>query len=99
MFEKGNSLQITVVNKYTVFNMWVLFRERNVIVWLVDCQNGKSGAFAGWTALLLTDSKREDGFRRLLEAGGATVIPDKYATALFIICLFFFLFPTYLSII
>jgi len=47
-------------------------------------QSGKlvSGAFDGWRALLLTDSKREDGFRRLLEAGGATVLPDKYATLL-----------------
>jgi hypothetical protein len=35
------------------------------------------GAFDGWNALLLTESKREDGFRRLLEAGGATVIAEK----------------------
>jgi len=47
---------------------------------MVDVQNGKtqSGAFDGWCVLLLTESKREDGFRRLLEAGGATVLPDKY---------------------
>jgi len=56
-------------------------------------QSGKSasGAFDGWCTLLLTDSKREDGFRRLLEAGGATVLPDKYVvfhcTVNFFICL------------
>ncbi len=31
------------------------------------------GAFEGWRVVLLTDKRREDGFRRLLEAGGATV--------------------------
>lgn len=35
------------------------------------------GAFDGWCCLLLTESKREDGFKRLLEAGGATAIADK----------------------
>jgi hypothetical protein len=35
------------------------------------------GAFSGWRALLLTESKREDGFRRLLEAGGACVLVEK----------------------
>jgi len=53
---------------------------------VIVCQNGKpmSGAFDGWRTLLLTDSKREDGFRRLLEAGGATVLADKYAASLII---------------
>jgi len=68
---------------------------------LVDCQNGKSvgGAFDGWRTLLLTDSKREDGFRRLLEAGGATVLPDKYAVYLLLCYLFLFLLLYLLFII
>ncbi len=36
-----------------------------------------AGAFGGWRVVLVTDRKREDGFRRLLEAGGATVIATK----------------------
>lgn len=32
------------------------------------------GAFQGWRVLLLTEPKKEDNFRRLLSAGGATVL-------------------------
>lgn len=35
------------------------------------------GAFDGWNVIVLTEKKREDGFRRLLEAGGATVAATK----------------------
>lgn len=35
------------------------------------------GSFENWSVLLLTESRREDGFKRLLEAGGATVLSNK----------------------
>ena len=35
------------------------------------------GAFEGWIVVIVTEKKREDGFRRLLEAGGATVTATK----------------------
>uniref|UniRef100_A0A8C1NYD4 DNA topoisomerase II binding protein 1 n=1 Tax=Cyprinus carpio TaxID=7962 RepID=A0A8C1NYD4_CYPCA len=34
------------------------------------------GAFGGWTVMLNIDQAREAGFRRLLESGGAKVLPD-----------------------
>ena len=36
------------------------------------------GAFKEWSVILLTDKKKEDGFSRLLQAGGATVYPPVY---------------------
>ena len=47
--------------------MFVLQTEPNCI-----------GAFEGWNVVIVTEKKREDGFRRLLEAGGATVLASKY---------------------
>uniref|UniRef100_A0A3Q3IZ31 BRCT domain-containing protein n=1 Tax=Monopterus albus TaxID=43700 RepID=A0A3Q3IZ31_MONAL len=47
------------------------------------------GAFSGWTVMLNIDQKRESGFRRLLQTGGAKVLPSpspslyKEATHLF----------------
>ena len=38
---------------------------------------GCEGAFEGWQVILLTDHKKEDGFRRLLQAGGAKVVATK----------------------
>ena len=36
------------------------------------------GAFGGWRVMLLiNDKEREDGFIRILEAGGATIIAKK----------------------
>ncbi|KAK3106422.1 hypothetical protein FSP39_019639 [Pinctada imbricata] len=35
------------------------------------------GAFSGWTVLICTDAKKEENFRRLLQAGGATVLSIK----------------------
>ncbi|KAL8604271.1 hypothetical protein ACOMHN_023641 [Nucella lapillus] len=37
-------------------------------------QGSSPGAYQGWKVILLTDRKREDNFRRLLTAGGATVL-------------------------
>ncbi|XP_028289233.1 DNA topoisomerase 2-binding protein 1 isoform X2 [Parambassis ranga] len=34
------------------------------------------GAFSGWTVLLNIDHSRESGFRRLLQSGGAKVLPS-----------------------
>ncbi|KTG28176.1 hypothetical protein cypCar_00019978 [Cyprinus carpio] len=42
---------------------------------LQGCSN-KEGAFGGWTVMLNIDQAREAGFRRLLESGGAKVLPD-----------------------
>ncbi|XP_051970919.1 DNA topoisomerase 2-binding protein 1 [Xyrauchen texanus] len=42
---------------------------------LQGCTN-KEGAFGGWTVMLNIDQAREAGFRRLLQSGGATVLPD-----------------------
>ena len=36
------------------------------------------GAFQGWRVILLADPKREANFKRLLTAGGASVINVKY---------------------
>nr|XP_055037892.1 DNA topoisomerase 2-binding protein 1 [Misgurnus anguillicaudatus]XP_055037894.1 DNA topoisomerase 2-binding protein 1 [Misgurnus anguillicaudatus] len=36
----------------------------------------KEGAFGGWTVMLNIDQAREAGFRRLLQSGGAKVLPD-----------------------
>ncbi|XP_054621480.1 DNA topoisomerase 2-binding protein 1 isoform X2 [Dunckerocampus dactyliophorus] len=50
----------------------------------------KGGAFSGWTVMLNIDQSREDGFRRLLQSGGAKVLPSpspsmyKEATHLFV---------------
>nr|XP_057916288.1 DNA topoisomerase 2-binding protein 1 [Doryrhamphus excisus] len=50
----------------------------------------KGGAFSGWTVMLNIDQNREDGFRRLLQSGGAKVLPSpspsmyKEATHLFV---------------
>uniref|UniRef100_A0A7N6BGM3 BRCT domain-containing protein n=1 Tax=Anabas testudineus TaxID=64144 RepID=A0A7N6BGM3_ANATE len=47
------------------------------------------GAFSGWTVMLNIDQNRESGFRRLLQSGGAKVLPSpspslyKEATHLF----------------
>ncbi|XP_014869751.1 DNA topoisomerase 2-binding protein 1 [Poecilia latipinna] len=47
------------------------------------------GAFSGWTVMLNIDQSRESGFRRLLQSGGAKVLPSpspslyKEATHLF----------------
>uniref|UniRef100_A0AAR2K9C9 BRCT domain-containing protein n=1 Tax=Pygocentrus nattereri TaxID=42514 RepID=A0AAR2K9C9_PYGNA len=35
----------------------------------------KEGAFGGWTVMLNIDHARDAGFRRLLQSGGATVLP------------------------
>ncbi|XP_034022870.1 DNA topoisomerase 2-binding protein 1 [Thalassophryne amazonica] len=49
----------------------------------------KKGAFSGWTVMLNIDQNRESGFRRLLQSGGAKVLPSpspsfyKEATHLF----------------
>ncbi|CAN9506419.1 unnamed protein product [Ophioblennius macclurei] len=48
------------------------------------------GAFSGWTIMLNIDQNRESGFRRLLQSGGAKVLPGlspplyKEATHLFV---------------
>ncbi|XP_052398540.1 DNA topoisomerase 2-binding protein 1-A isoform X1 [Carassius gibelio] len=42
---------------------------------LQGCSNTE-GAFGGWTVMLNIDQAREAGFRRLLESGGAKVLPD-----------------------
>uniref|UniRef100_A0A8D3E031 DNA topoisomerase II binding protein 1 n=1 Tax=Scophthalmus maximus TaxID=52904 RepID=A0A8D3E031_SCOMX len=36
----------------------------------------KGGAFSGWTVMLNIDQNRESGFRRLLQSGGAKVLPS-----------------------
>ncbi|XP_058499828.1 DNA topoisomerase 2-binding protein 1 isoform X1 [Solea solea] len=52
-----------------------------------SCDRG--GAFSGWTVILNIDHSRESGFRRLLQSGGAKVLPSpspslyKEATHLF----------------
>ncbi|ELT90028.1 hypothetical protein CAPTEDRAFT_225496 [Capitella teleta] len=38
-------------------------------------QENNSGAFQSWKVMLMTDKKKENGFKRLLEAGGALVCP------------------------
>lgn len=43
-----------------------------------------AGAFRAWRVALFTDAKREANFRRLLEAGGATVLSNKYVSMLFL---------------
>ncbi|XP_023806147.1 DNA topoisomerase 2-binding protein 1 isoform X1 [Oryzias latipes] len=35
----------------------------------------REGAFSGWTVMLNIDQSRESGFRRLLQSGGAKVLP------------------------
>lgn len=42
---------------------------------LQGCSN-KEGAFGGWIVMLNIDQAREAGFRRLLQSGGAKVLPD-----------------------
>uniref|UniRef100_A0A8C1XPF1 DNA topoisomerase II binding protein 1 n=1 Tax=Cyprinus carpio TaxID=7962 RepID=A0A8C1XPF1_CYPCA len=46
--------------------------------WRKTLQGGsnKEGAFGGWTVMLNIDQAREAGFRRLLQSGGAKVLPD-----------------------
>ncbi|XP_029001547.1 DNA topoisomerase 2-binding protein 1 isoform X2 [Betta splendens] len=52
-------------------------------------QSEDGGAFSGWTVMLNIDQSRESGFRRLLQSGGAKVLPSptpslyKEATHLF----------------
>ncbi|XP_077481033.1 DNA topoisomerase 2-binding protein 1 isoform X2 [Stigmatopora argus] len=41
----------------------------------------QGGAFSGWTVMLNIDQGREAGFRRLLESGGATVLPSASRSA------------------
>uniref|UniRef100_A0A665TAW0 BRCT domain-containing protein n=2 Tax=Echeneis naucrates TaxID=173247 RepID=A0A665TAW0_ECHNA len=36
----------------------------------------EGGAFSGWTVMLNIDQSRESGFRRLLQSGGAKVLPS-----------------------
>uniref|UniRef100_A0AAY4C5W2 BRCT domain-containing protein n=1 Tax=Denticeps clupeoides TaxID=299321 RepID=A0AAY4C5W2_9TELE len=38
-------------------------------------KKGHEGAFSGWTVMLNIDQAREAGFRRLLQSGGAKVVP------------------------
>ncbi|XP_071381939.1 DNA topoisomerase 2-binding protein 1 [Centroberyx affinis] len=59
--------------------------------WRKDLQgrSEQEGAFSGWTVMLNIDQNREAGFRRLLQSGGAKVLPSpspslyKEATHLF----------------
>ncbi|KAM9839309.1 DNA topoisomerase 2-binding protein 1 [Aulostomus maculatus] len=52
-------------------------------------RSDRGGAFSGWTVMLNIDQSRESGFRRLLQSGGAKVLPSpspslyKEATHLF----------------
>ncbi|XP_062335902.1 DNA topoisomerase 2-binding protein 1 isoform X2 [Osmerus eperlanus] len=39
-------------------------------------RTGTEGAFSGWTVMLNIDQNREAGFRRLLQSGGAKVLPS-----------------------
>ncbi|XP_024232329.1 DNA topoisomerase 2-binding protein 1-like isoform X2 [Oncorhynchus tshawytscha] len=38
-------------------------------------RNDQEGSFSGWTVMLNIDQTRESGFRRLLQSGGAKVLP------------------------
>ncbi|KAM6900354.1 DNA topoisomerase 2-binding protein 1 [Xenentodon cancila] len=57
--------------------------------WRKALQGSSEGAFSGWTVMLNIDQSRESGFRRLLQSGGAKVLPSpspslyKEATHLF----------------
>ncbi|XP_047206276.1 DNA topoisomerase 2-binding protein 1 [Girardinichthys multiradiatus] len=46
--------------------------------WRKALQGGSEhdGAFSGWTVMLNIDQSRESGFRRLLQSGGAKVLPS-----------------------
>lgn len=46
--------------------------------WRKSLQGGSehNGAFSGWTVMLNIDQSRESGFRRLLQSGGAKVLPS-----------------------
>ncbi|CDQ93376.1 unnamed protein product [Oncorhynchus mykiss] len=39
-------------------------------------RNDQEGSFSGWTVMLNIDQTRESGFRRLLQFGGAKVLPS-----------------------
>ncbi|KAM9552229.1 DNA topoisomerase 2-binding protein 1-A-like isoform 3-T3 [Salvelinus alpinus] len=39
-------------------------------------RNDQEGSFSGWTVMLNIDQTRESGFRRLLQSGGAKVLPS-----------------------
>ncbi|XP_041718089.1 DNA topoisomerase 2-binding protein 1-A [Coregonus clupeaformis] len=39
-------------------------------------RNNQEGSFSGWTVMLNMDRTRESGFRRLLQSGGAKVLPS-----------------------
>ncbi|KAM9826812.1 DNA topoisomerase 2-binding protein 1 [Neosynchiropus ocellatus] len=43
-------------------------------------RSGAEGAFSGWTVMLNIDQSRESGFRRLLQSGGAKVLPSPSPT-------------------
>lgn len=47
------------------------------LLFLFQSTNQCIGAFDGWTVLLNCDKVKDDNFKRLLEAGGATVLPNK----------------------
>ncbi|XP_061569064.1 DNA topoisomerase 2-binding protein 1 [Cololabis saira] len=44
--------------------------------WRQELQGSSEGAFSGWTVMLNIDQSRESGFRRLLQSGGAKVLPS-----------------------
>lgn len=44
---------------------------------LKGSKTDSDGAFKGWRLILCTDKNKEDNFRRILEAGSATVLPLK----------------------
>ncbi|XP_063063142.1 DNA topoisomerase 2-binding protein 1 isoform X2 [Engraulis encrasicolus] len=45
--------------------------------------DGKEGAFSGWVVILNIDQTREAGFRRLLQSGGAEVVPSGPSPSLY----------------
>lgn len=46
--------------------------------WRTAVTRSRVRAFEGWKVLLAADKARSDGYSRLLKAGGAIVLTDRY---------------------
>ena len=70
-----NLLLLQYLLLFTWYVFWIIVRHSHYITYFcLFLAQSCVGAFSEWRVALCTDRKKEDNFRRLLEAGGATVL-------------------------
>ncbi|XP_063404919.1 DNA topoisomerase 2-binding protein 1-like [Mytilus trossulus] len=76
-YEWGGDGTQSLLNQQTAKLAAAAYRWRIKVQNTLQSTNQCIGAFDGWTVLLNCDKVKDDNFKRLLEAGGATVLQNK----------------------